>query len=496
MISIVFCSKDPKPQYIEHLKNSCGVKDVEVIAIKNSGDLSLAQSYNHGLEKSKYDTVVFTHDDVVFNTQPWGYKLLKHFDKNPEFGIIGLAGTDFMSNGTWWSKRDNMLGRVYHQNEGKRWLSEYSKSFGNQLVEVVSVDGVFIGVRKDRIKKNFNLSFLGFHFYDIPFCVDNHLEGVKVGVCTNIELTHFSVGQTNQQWRENKVLFESMYSDKLPLKIKRDIIIPKDRNFKFKKTPKVSVIIHTKDKLDLLFPCLTSIYEKTKYGNYEILIADTGSTDENKSLMRDFIKDHGNTTIIEFDYYNFAKINNEVVGMVKDPELLLFCNNDIEFLNDNISRMVHFYTTKPNVGTLGGRHHYEDSSIQHNGIDLRIIKSNLQMFTVHIDGGKTIDYHEETRETLGNTGALLMISYDKFNECGTFNEEYRHCFEDVELSMNTIINGYKNYTLSECVSYHKESQTRDISKEMSTMQEDFKNLLLKRLTDNLDSLNKYITVVE
>lgn len=118
------------------------------------------------------------------------------------------------------------------------------------------------------------------------------------------------------------------------------------------------------------------------------------------------------------------------------------------------------------------------------------------MFTVHIDGGKTIDYHQETRETLGNTGALLMISYDKFNECGTFNEEYRHCFEDVELSMNTIINGYKNYTLSECVAYHKESQTRDISKEMSTMQEDFKNLLLKRLTDNLDSLNKYITVVE
>jgi GT2 family glycosyltransferase len=495
MISIVFCSKEPIPQYVEHLKNSCGVKDVEVIPIKNNGDLSLAQAYDYGLKTAKHNTVVFTHDDVAFNTQPWGYKLLKHFDKNPEYGIIGLAGTDNLVNGKWWHKKDNMLGRVYHQKDGKRWLSEYSSSFGNQLVEVVSVDGVFMAIRKDRIKRTFNTSFRGFHFYDIPICLDNHLSGVKIGICTNIELTHFSVGVTNQEWDINKSIFEDTYSEVLPLKIKRDIILPKEVNIKWKKTPKVSVIIPTKDKLDLLLPCIDSITKFTKYPNYEVLIADTGSTDENKETIQSHIKDNPIFKFIEFDYYHFAKINNEVVKMVEDPELLLFCNNDVEFLNDTISRMVNTHQRTKNVGTVGARLHYEDTSIQHNGIGLVMVNRNRTLFTIHKDGGKTIDYNTRNVEVIGNTAACLMIGYELFNDVGMFNEDYRHCFEDVELNIMTLSNGHKNIVCSEAVALHKESQSRDVNDTMNEFQEDFKTILLPKIVGNFDKVSKHLIVV-
>jgi GT2 family glycosyltransferase len=494
MISIVFCSKDPSQQYIEHLKNSCGVKDVEVIAIKNDGSLSLSQSYNYGLNKSKHNTVVFTHDDVAFNTKSWGYKVLKNFDSNPEFGIIGLAGTDKLINGRWWSIPNSMLGRVYHQKDGKRWLSDYSPSFGNKVVESVTVDGVFISVRKDRINKPFNINFLGFHFYDIPFCVDNYLSGVKVGVCTNIELTHFSVGETNSQWSENKALFESLYSKNFPMIIKRDISLPKEKNLKWGHKPKVSIIIPTKDKLDLLIPCLDSI-QKTTYDNYEVLIADTGSTDENKETIKEYISDKVNFKLLEFDYYHFAKINNEVVSTIENPELLLFCNNDIELINDSISLMTNFYTKTKNVGLVGSRLHYEDGSIQHNGVVIEVNTKNNGVGANHIDVHKTIGYGETTKEVIGVTGALLMVSYEKFKEMGMFNESYKHCFEDVELGLHSILKGYKNYVVSESVSYHKESQTRNIRSTKEEYIEDFNNLTMKIIYENIETFKKYIKVI-
>jgi glycosyltransferase involved in cell wall biosynthesis len=115
-----------------------------------------------------------------------------------------------------------MCGIVNHESQGKKWESKYSSSLGNEIREVCLVDGVFIAVHKKRIKKNFVEDFQGFHFYDIPFCVENYLQGVKVGVCTNIRITHKSIGQTNQQWEDNRVLFTQKYAEQLPIKVPFD----------------------------------------------------------------------------------------------------------------------------------------------------------------------------------------------------------------------------------------------------------------------------------
>ena len=218
MITIGYSTREHNPKYIEYLKKSSGYKKIEVIEKINNGEKSLSQVYNEILEESKTDIVVLCHDDIYFDTTGWFHKIENHFKKS-DYGILGVAGTTHMTEtGRWWDLRKKMIGIVNHESGGKKWTSKYSEEFGNNIRETVVVDGVFIALSKSRIKHNFIEEFDGFHFYDIPFCFENHLSGVKVGVITNIRITHKSIGQTNEKWEENRELFVKKYGENLPIK--------------------------------------------------------------------------------------------------------------------------------------------------------------------------------------------------------------------------------------------------------------------------------------
>jgi glycosyltransferase involved in cell wall biosynthesis len=222
MITVGYSTREHNPKFIEYLKKSSGNKKIEVIEKINNGEKSLSQVYNEILEEAKTDIVVLCHDDIYFDTTSWFYKLKTHFE-NTDYGILGVAGTTEMpSSGQWWETRRKMIGIVNHESGGKKWTSKYSEDLGKSIRETVIVDGVFIALSKSRIKHNFDEEFKGFHFYDIGFCFKNQIEGVKVGVISNIRITHKSIGQTNQQWEENKNLFAQKYSEILPVKIPFD----------------------------------------------------------------------------------------------------------------------------------------------------------------------------------------------------------------------------------------------------------------------------------
>lgn len=219
MISIVYSTRKDNPEFKEHIKKTCGHKKIEVIQIVNDGEMSLTQAYNKGLDEANNDLIVFCHDDLIFDTNNWGNKLIKLFNKNPEYGIIGIAGTTDLIDGRWWTIKESMNGVVSHQHEGKKWTNYYSKDQGNKLKDMVVLDGLFFAVNKTKIKHRFDEDFHGFHFYDISFCFPNYLDGVKIGLTTQIRVTHLSIGQTNTQWEGHKVRFEEKYSDKLPVRL-------------------------------------------------------------------------------------------------------------------------------------------------------------------------------------------------------------------------------------------------------------------------------------
>lgn len=224
MISVVFSTRKDNQEHIEHIKNTSGVKNIEVLQYINDGQYSLTEIYNIGLNESKNNIVIFLHDDIIFETKNWGRVLLKNIDKNPEYGIIGIAGSrELPTTGKWWENPLHMYGQVYHQHNGKKWLSKYSPKKPLFLDNVVIVDGLFFVVKKDLIKVKFDENVKGFHFYDVDFTFRNYIEGVKIGVTSDIDVTHLSIGQTNEQWEQNRILFSEKFKNILPVKAEKII---------------------------------------------------------------------------------------------------------------------------------------------------------------------------------------------------------------------------------------------------------------------------------
>jgi hypothetical protein len=192
----------------------------EILVYENDGSESLAKIYNDGLKDAQNDIIVFMHDDLILETKNITPKVIRLFEKNPEYGIIGLAGTDNLISGMWWQDRTSMYGIVGHEHEGKRHVNHYSKGdYSEKLKETIVIDGLFMMVHRQRIKHTFNEQFEGFHFYDLPICLENHLDGVKVGVTTKIRVTHKSIGMVNKKWEKNKLFFEALYEKNFPLKV-------------------------------------------------------------------------------------------------------------------------------------------------------------------------------------------------------------------------------------------------------------------------------------
>ena len=220
MITIGFSTREIDKDFINHIKSTCGPKNIEVIPFENKGTHSLSEAYNIILEKSSNDIVVLCHDDIYFDKKGWGNKIVKHFSKNPDYGILGLAGSISMpKSGKWWEDNTKMRGIVNHEHNGKKWESKYSNSLGNKVEEVLLVDGLFIAVNKNRIQKTFDETVSGFHFYDIYFSFNNHLSGVKIGVVYDIRVTHLSIGQTNDEWEKNRIMFSERFKSVLPKKV-------------------------------------------------------------------------------------------------------------------------------------------------------------------------------------------------------------------------------------------------------------------------------------
>jgi hypothetical protein len=251
-----------------------------------------------------------------------------------------------------------MVGQVYHQHEGKKWLSEYNKSFGSKIIETVLVDGLFLAINKKRIKTNFDESFDGFHFYDVSFCFSNFLKGVKIGTISNVPITHLSIGMTNQKWEDNRIKFSTIYSKELPSIIPStypELLINK-------KLPVVSIITPIYNYGVMFEKTLNSIFEST-YKNLEIIIVCDGATDNYVLSKLKTLENHPNIKVIYQENLGPSSARNNgiknstgefILPLDSDdmiyPEYIQSCLNTIK-INKNISPV---YCDTHHIGQMQG----------------------------------------------------------------------------------------------------------------------------------------------
>lgn len=342
MITIGFSTREHNQAFIDYIQKTCMYKEVQIIEKINNGSKSLSKVYNEILDEAQYDIVVLCHDDIEFETNRWGDKILKHFSKNPEFGILGLAGSKFLStNAQWWVVPNTMYGIVNHKHEGKKWTSQYSNNLGNNIEETILVDGLFIALNKQKIKHNFDETIKGFHFYDLGLCIPNFLSDIKIGVIFDVRVTHLSIGKTNQSWENNRIDFSEKYSKFLPLDINnkkicetfifihdQDLLLSFEDNNKFKNLYSYKyVFLGNKDtsKIESLPNVIIAKNYEDNIEQYPLFSSYTGwyVLWKNNLISTDYIN------LIEYDtildpYFSqiqqkFFESNSEIIGYIPFP---------------------------------------------------------------------------------------------------------------------------------------------------------------------------------
>jgi hypothetical protein len=222
-------TQEESQEFIQHIYQTCGC-NVHVFLCMNNGTVGLNEVYNKMLndENVNKNIIVFMHDDIDLLKIGWGREILRLFKENEDYGIIGVAGTkQFDALAMWW-QFPKRYGQVVHKAEGKCWLTSFSPLLQQDLQEVAVVDGLFFGVHPERIKKKFRTDVNGFDFYEICLCLDNAIEGVKIGVTTNIRICHHSIGKMRENWYKNREIVNRIYGKYYPIDLDEGIKIKND----------------------------------------------------------------------------------------------------------------------------------------------------------------------------------------------------------------------------------------------------------------------------
>ena len=223
---------------------------------------------------------------------------------------------------------------------------------------------------------------------------------------------------------------------------------------------KVSIIIPSKDHPEILEVCLESLMKTITDCDYEIIVVDNGSDEENRIKYDEMKVKYGFNYIFCPMEFHFSKMCNMGAGQA-NGEVLLFLNDDIEAVTPGWLTKMKQYAARTHVGAVGAKLYYPDSKmIQHAGI------TNLRLGPVHklqfledvrpyYDGRNRMDIN-----VLAVTGACLMVRKDVWRECGGFSEELAVAFNDVELCFRIYKKGYYNVVCNSVSLYHHESLSR------------------------------------
>ena len=227
--------------------------------------------------------------------------------------------------------------------------------------------------------------------------------------------------------------------------------------------PKVSIIVPTKDKVDLLRLCVTSLRERTVYpGTFEILVIDNRSETEEAHAYFAELERSGVARVLSYDApFNYSAINNFGVAHASGS-VLAFLNNDIEVIGpDWLAEMVA-HAERPGIGAVGALLYYPDDTVQHAGVGL-----GLHGLVGHLHKGLPRGQRGYgnraalTQNFSCMTAACLVMRRALFEEVGGFEEEHLHvAFNDIDLCLRLRERGYRLVWTPHAVLYHHEGATR------------------------------------
>lgn len=228
-------------------------------------------------------------------------------------------------------------------------------------------------------------------------------------------------------------------------------------------TPKVSMLIPTRDGKDITEQAVRSILEKTTYPNYDILIIDNGSEkQETFDFFEQIQADDSRVSVIRYDHpFNYSAINNFGAAHT-DGDIIGLINNDVEVINPEWLTEMVMHAIRPDIGCVGAKLYYANGQIQHAGVitSLGGVAGHSHKYFPRESAGY---FHRLVlvQNLTAVTAACLLVKRSIYNEVGGLNEtDLTVAFNDVDFCLRVYSAGYRNLWTPYAELYHHESISR------------------------------------
>jgi GT2 family glycosyltransferase len=223
----------------------------------------------------------------------------------------------------------------------------------------------------------------------------------------------------------------------------------------------VSIVIPTRDRVDLLRLCVESILSLTTYPEFEVLVVDNGSTEPDAIDYLASLERRPRVRVLrDARPFNYSAINNLAVEQAAGDVIALL-NNDIEVISPHWLDEMVAHALRPGIGAVGAMLYYPDDTIQHAGV------------VVGLGGVAGHVYSRQPRGCAGEgnramlvqgmtavTAACLVVRRSAWREVGGLDETLAVAFNDVDFCLRLHQAGYRNLWTPHAELYHHESASR------------------------------------
>lgn len=464
------------PVLKEYEKN----EKVMVIYRQENGHISIAT--NDAINASIGDYIVFMDcDDVIENNAL--YEFAKLLNEHPEYDFI-------------YSDEDKITedGKIRH-------MPFFKPDWSPDLFHCMMYTNHLATYRASIVKEigGLRTSYNGSQDYDMTLRFMEKSDDTRVGHVPKIlyhwrerkESAAFSIGAKN--YAANAARMAKLdylkrnnidgYLEQIPGMAQYRIV------YNVVGKPVVSIIIPSKDNPEIIKQCIDSICKCSSYDSYEIIVVDNGSSFTNKTTIEKYLSEKNIKYIYDKYDFNFSHMCN--IGRANaNGDYLLFLNDDIEIIqHDWIERMLG-HAQQKHVGAVGAKLLYPQSTIiQHGGVSNIVDGPSHDFISLDDSYPYYFGLNRVDMDRIAVTAACLMLSTEKFDLVGGFDETFPVAYNDVSLCFLLYEKGLYNVVRNDVVAYHYESLSRgnDLADENKRIR---LGLELRRLYNRFSDLGK------
>ncbi len=428
--------------------------DSRIHVVENNRQLRIAENTNAALAEAKGEFIAFAdHDDLLAPNAL--YENVKRINEKRETEML-------------YSDEDKV-------NVGNQYLEPNMKpDFSPDFLTSVNYICHLLVVKQSLLERvgNLNPEYDGAQDYDFVLrCTEQteHIEHIpKVlyhwrffegSTAANPESKTyaFDAGRRAVQAHYDRLGIPAKVTDGEQLGLYRTI-------YQWEEKPLVSVLIPNKDHTKDLDKALKGLLSGKGYQNFEVLIIENNSTEEETFRYYEEIqkRDSRIRVITYKGGFNYSKINNFGAAEAKG-EYLFLLNNDTEFISDDVVGELLGVCMRSDVGAVGARLYYGDDTIQHAGVVMGWGGVAGHAFVMQQRSATGYQHRIICQQNYSAvTAACMMVKRSVFDEIGGFTEKLAVAFNDIDLCMKIREAGYLIVYNPYCELYHYESKSRGL----------------------------------